>query len=667
MNIPSKEDLDNLFGPMYEEYFEKRSFEITIIFTTQQVHNHEDSHSTSSIIVEEHEAPPIITTSEEQTSPISLIEADEFNQEDFADFDRKMGYKQEEGINFEEYFAHVARLEAVRMFVTFVAHKNIIVFHMDVKTAFLNGPLKEEVYVSQPDGFIDPDFPDHVYRSTSPDFSKRFANLMKNNFEMSMMGELKFFLGLQVHQSPHGIFISQLQYAIELLKKHGGIMYLTVSRPDIAFVTFIYARYQARPTVKHLKEVKQIFRHSKFIMAQPERQVDVHQDELCPPNKLYALMDANKKIDLEHLLCPNENKILTNILQNQPIRFSIVASSSVPWIYLRQFWHTLKEDGSKYRLKFVLDRKELTLTLDDFRTTFHLPQATNNSHDHFIHVPNSQRWFHSTLMILIIFTKLIVSHYMTAFPEILRRAHDKYHNLEDDEMVKSIFNSGKHKDGKSCEELEAKQNKDNVKEHLMAEEIEILVEGTENVDENVEINIIMEYLVNISKRRAFWSLNKDILKNIVLTTNTPYPSRKIRRIRVCTYQRPQRKLDQYVISSEDQYAINEDVHNLRSVETKFLAITLIDEISSENTLSCKATVSSLNNEVDFRISFDDSNDEDHMVIFDKNSFSYKIIAVNNLKTDLENDNEKVNMPSFPLPKPMVSCFDDLDFFKDSEN
>ncbi|GJT70454.1 hypothetical protein Tco_1029740 [Tanacetum coccineum] len=113
--------------------------------------------------------------------------------------------------------------------------------------------------------------------------------------------------------------------------------------------------------------------------------------------------------------------------------------------------------------------------------------------------------------------------------------------------------------------------------------------------------------------------------------------------------------------------INEDVHNLRSVETKFLAITLIDEISSENTLSCKATVSSLNNEVDFRISFDDSNDEDHMVIFDKNSFSYKIIAVNNLKTDLENDNEKVNMPSFPLPKPMVSCFDDLDFFKDFEN
>ncbi|GJZ90504.1 retrovirus-related pol polyprotein from transposon TNT 1-94 [Tanacetum coccineum] len=259
-------------------------------------------------------------------------------------------YKQEEGVDFEESFAPVARLEAVRMFIAFAAHRNITIFQMDVKTAFLNGPLKEEVYVSQPKGFVDFEFPNHVYRlkkalyglkqapcawydklssfliehgfnkgiidptlftrrhggdillvqvyvddiifgSTNTYFSKRFANLMKNNFEMSMMGELKFFLGLQVHQSPRGIFISQSQYAIELLKKHGldecvsmstpmaterldadlqgtptdqttyrrmigGLMYLTASRPDIAFATFVCARYQARPTVKHLKEMR---------------------------------------------------------------------------------------------------------------------------------------------------------------------------------------------------------------------------------------------------------------------------------------------------------------------------------------------------------------------------------------------------------------------------
>ncbi|GJZ21294.1 retrovirus-related pol polyprotein from transposon TNT 1-94 [Tanacetum coccineum] len=74
------------------------------------------------------------------------------------------GYKQEEGIDFEESFAPVARLEAVQMFIAYAAHKNITIFQMDVKTAFLNGPLKEEVYVSQPEGFIDPKFPDHVYR-----------------------------------------------------------------------------------------------------------------------------------------------------------------------------------------------------------------------------------------------------------------------------------------------------------------------------------------------------------------------------------------------------------------------------------------------------------------------------------------------------------------------
>ncbi|GKB27834.1 retrovirus-related pol polyprotein from transposon TNT 1-94 [Tanacetum coccineum] len=117
---------------------------------------------------------------------------------------------------------------------------------------------------------------------------------MKNNSEMSMMGEMKFFLGLQIHQSHHGIFISQSEYTLEVLKKHGmdgcdsistpiatakidadlqgtptdqtkdrsmigGLMYLTASQPDIAFATFVYARYQARPTIKHLKEVKQIF------------------------------------------------------------------------------------------------------------------------------------------------------------------------------------------------------------------------------------------------------------------------------------------------------------------------------------------------------------------------------------------------------------------------
>ncbi|GJZ83500.1 hypothetical protein Tco_0648673 [Tanacetum coccineum] len=235
-------------------------------------------------------------------------------------------------------------------------------------------------------------------------------------------------------------------------------------------------------------------------MAQPQRQANVHQDELCPPKKRYALMDAYKKIDLDNPLCPNESKILANILQNHPLRFSIATSSSVPWIYLGQFWHTLKEDGSKYRLSFVFDRKELTMTLDEFRIIFQLPQATNNNHEHFITAPKFLEmvpfflnnigftlelrspsnftvglimhmlycfvnnvhvdyvdllWegLHyllkhpSTLISYPRFIKLIISHYMTAYPEIYRRVRHKYHNLEHDEMVKIIFNSGKNKAG----------------------------------------------------------------------------------------------------------------------------------------------------------------------------------------------------------------------------
>ncbi|GJW43199.1 hypothetical protein Tco_0071998 [Tanacetum coccineum] len=112
---------------------------------------------------------------------------------------------------------------------------------------------------------------------------------------------------------------------------------------------------------------------------------------------------------------------------------------------------------------------------------------------------------------------------------------------------------------------------------------------------------------------------------------------------------------------------DKDVHDLRSFETEFPAIIFNNRLTSEETPSCEPTVSSFNdNEIDFRISFDKSDDEDYTVIYGKNSFSYKIIYVNDLKTNSENDNDKVNMPLFPSPEPMVSYFDDLDFFKDFE-
>nr|GEY81472.1 retrovirus-related Pol polyprotein from transposon TNT 1-94 [Tanacetum cinerariifolium] len=172
---------------------------------------------------------------------------------------------------------------------------NIFCTPIDVKTAFRYGPLKEEVYVNQPDGFVDPYHPDKVYRlkkalyglkqapkawgdkllvqiyvddiifsSTNPNLSKRFEKLMHSKFEMSMMGELKIFLGTQIHQSPRdaalsGTHVDQTKYR----SKVRALMYLTTSRPDIMHATCYCARYQAQPTEKHLTAVKRIFRYLK--------------------------------------------------------------------------------------------------------------------------------------------------------------------------------------------------------------------------------------------------------------------------------------------------------------------------------------------------------------------------------------------------------------------
>ncbi|GJW31379.1 retrovirus-related pol polyprotein from transposon TNT 1-94 [Tanacetum coccineum] len=269
-----------------------------------------------------------------------------------------VGYCQQEGIDYDETFAPVARIEAIRLFLAYAAHKDFTVFQMDVKTAFLNGILKEEVYVGQPPGFVSKQYPDHVYAldkalyglkqaprawydvlskflidsgfqkgsidptlfikkkgkhimliqiyvddiifgSTNPKYCTKFSDLMVKRFEMSMMGEMKFFLGLQVNQFSNGIFINQSKYILDILKRFGmencdtvptpmveqaklkldlvgklvdhtdyhsmigSLMYLASSRPDIMFATCMCSRYQANPNEHHVSAVKRIFRYLK--------------------------------------------------------------------------------------------------------------------------------------------------------------------------------------------------------------------------------------------------------------------------------------------------------------------------------------------------------------------------------------------------------------------
>ncbi|CAM8918128.1 unnamed protein product [Rhodiola kirilowii] len=268
------------------------------------------------------------------------------------------GYNQQEGIDYDETFAPVARLEAIRLLIAYSTYHGFTLQQMDVKTAFLNGVLKEEVYVSQTPGFEDLTHPDHVhildkalyglkqaprawyerlsqfllshsyvrgevdktlfllkegkdtlvvqvyvddiiFGSTNPKLVKKFTDLMSSEFEMSMVGELKYFLGLQVAQGEEGTRIHQQKYVKEILKKFGmesaktcatpmspndtlakdessprvdptlyrgmigSLLYLTASRPDILFSVCLCARFQADPRETHVKAVKRILRYLK--------------------------------------------------------------------------------------------------------------------------------------------------------------------------------------------------------------------------------------------------------------------------------------------------------------------------------------------------------------------------------------------------------------------
>ncbi|GJS19145.1 putative ribonuclease H-like domain-containing protein [Tanacetum coccineum] len=268
------------------------------------------------------------------------------------------GYTQEEGIDYDEVFAPVARIEAIRLFLAYASFMGFIVYQMDVKSAFLYGTIEEEVYVCQPPGFEDPQFPDKVYKvekalyglhqaprawyetlstyliengfrrgtidktlfikkdkgdillvqvyvddiifgSTKKSLCDEFEQMMHKKFQMSSMGELTFFLGLQVQQKKDGIFISQDKYVVDILKKFdfitvktastptetnkalikdeeaenvdvhlyrsmiGSLMYLTASRPDIMFAVCACARFQVTPKTSHLHAVKRIFRYLK--------------------------------------------------------------------------------------------------------------------------------------------------------------------------------------------------------------------------------------------------------------------------------------------------------------------------------------------------------------------------------------------------------------------
>nr|GEU79531.1 retrovirus-related Pol polyprotein from transposon TNT 1-94 [Tanacetum cinerariifolium] len=371
--VTTSNELDLLFSPMFDELLNgsskvvSKSSAVSTVDAPNQRQQHTTPLNTHTTLAPTCQVPTQVpsVTSPENMNQAEMVE--EYAQEELHKFDRlgvwelvdrplcknvinmkwlwknkrdqentvirnkshlvAKGYAQKEGVDFEESFAPVTRLEAVRFFIAYVAHKSFTVYQMDVKTAFLYGPLKEEVYVNQPDGFVDPYHPDKVYRlkkalyglkqapkawydelsnflvskgffkgyidptlfitkhrgdillvqnyvddiifcSTNPNLSKQFEKLMHNKFEMSMMGELKFFLGIQIHKSPCGIFINQAKYAQELLIKHGMTSCDSVGTPmatkhldaDLSGTSIDQTKYHS---MKHLTVVKRIFWYLK--------------------------------------------------------------------------------------------------------------------------------------------------------------------------------------------------------------------------------------------------------------------------------------------------------------------------------------------------------------------------------------------------------------------
>nr|GEY25667.1 retrovirus-related Pol polyprotein from transposon TNT 1-94 [Tanacetum cinerariifolium] len=255
---PTNKDLEILFQLMFDEYLEPPRIERSVC--------------------------PAPAVQAQSIQPIYKVKLDEYSDvlKNKAWLVAK-GYRQEEGIDFEESFAHVSPIEAIRIFIANVTSKNMTIYQMDIKTVFLNDELKEEVYISQPEGFVDPDHLTHVYRLKKALFRLKQAPRAWYDILLRFLLDNNFSKGLQVSQSPGGIFINQSKFALEILKKFGmdscdpvdtpmvdrlkldedplgipvnhtrfcsmvgSLMYLTANRPDLVFTICMCARYQALP------------------------------------------------------------------------------------------------------------------------------------------------------------------------------------------------------------------------------------------------------------------------------------------------------------------------------------------------------------------------------------------------------------------------------------
>ncbi|GJZ32437.1 hypothetical protein Tco_0577873 [Tanacetum coccineum] len=531
----TRKERQSLVSALFDDKYQARLMDKSTDTSSFPLHIRSRSRrspSTSSINYDTHEASYVVLHLTNNFLPISLQESDEFNQEDSADLDGNTQFVPYDSLNHEEIKSSTTNLELSNLDESMQDELNQFERLLSLGIGFPSTRRIRTVIVSM----ALEDKCDAGWKARELEFNEtRLYCDVTEKLEYVSLSEC-------LCSSDMDAYYNCLNY---------GFKYNLDS--DVFVIPECHCYFMtSSPTFldNHIDIRYHLIKETLIIMSQQQHAADVHPDELCPPNKRYDLRDVNKKVDLEHVQCPSESKILMNIIKNHPLRFSIAASASVPWIYMAQFWHTLKEDGSKHRLKFLLDRKELTLTLDDFRTIFHLPQANDNNHASFVPPPSFSDMvpFYKQVLgftmelktvsnfkipgllqpwqtLCKIFSKCLttrvtgwdqpplqimqmlycfVNNIHVDYAELMKKQEqgwDADTNMDDhrrdearsiirlptaekvDEMILQDMIQVSLAEHKSREEQEARENVALVYEHLAAQEIEKLVEESENVDD----------------------------------------------------------------------------------------------------------------------------------------------------------------------------------------
>nr|GEV79086.1 retrovirus-related Pol polyprotein from transposon TNT 1-94 [Tanacetum cinerariifolium] len=397
---PINKDLAILFQLMFDEYLEPHHVKRPVSHApaVQVLVSLAGTPSSTTI---DHDAPSLVWELVPQPDCVMIITLKWIYKVKLDEYDDVLknkarlmakGYRQDEGIDFKESFTPVACIEAIRIFIANATSKNMTIYQMDVKTAFLNGELKEKVYVSQTEGFVDPDHPTHVYRLKKALYGLKQAprEWMDSCDPVGtpMVDQLK------LDEDPLGILVNQTQFHSMV----GSLMYLMASRPDLVFdvCTCASAIALCCNNVQHSRSKHIGIRHH-FICEQVEKGVvelyfvtmdyqlaDIFTKALLRKRFEFLLprlgikntmggVNVNAPADQAPTMAPP-----THILKHTNFFRAFTASSTISSIYIQRFWDTVRYDKTARCYKCQLDEQWFDLTKDTLRDFLQITPVNNN-------------------------------------------------------------------------------------------------------------------------------------------------------------------------------------------------------------------------------------------------------------------------------------------------